>query len=191
MAKAKGGGKLHRLPFTTFGEIAALGFEIEVHCSCCYRQSKVDPANRRLNDRVFAAAPFRCGGMRDRGFAVPLQPCGAPGFVYIRPAVRLPVGGEVTLIFLSCPRCVPPWFIEHRPSDRPPRLRAATTDIVARPAEAGSNGVSTGRLGGRRIRGPRSRRALHHGKVKPELFHKRTNHEGHSFRTHSIVQSVL
>jgi hypothetical protein len=25
MAKAKGGGKLHRLPFTTFGEIAALG----------------------------------------------------------------------------------------------------------------------------------------------------------------------
>jgi hypothetical protein len=23
--------------FTTFGEIAALGFEIEVHCSSCYR----------------------------------------------------------------------------------------------------------------------------------------------------------
>jgi hypothetical protein len=31
MAKAKGGGKLHRLPFRTFDEIAALGFEIEVH----------------------------------------------------------------------------------------------------------------------------------------------------------------
>ena len=124
MAKAKGGSKLHRLPFTTFGEIAALGLEIEVHCSSCYRQTKVDPADRRLNDRVFAAAPFRCGGMRDRGFAVPLQPCGAPGFVYIKPAVRLPVGGEVTLIFLSCPRCVPPWFIEHMPADRPPWLRA-------------------------------------------------------------------
>jgi hypothetical protein len=77
MAKAKGGGKLHRLPFKTFGEIAALGFEIEVHCSSCYRQTKVDPADRRLNDRVFAAAPFRCSGMRDRGFAVPLQPCRA------------------------------------------------------------------------------------------------------------------
>jgi hypothetical protein len=34
----------HPLPFTTFGEIAALGFEIEVHCSSCYRQTKVDPA---------------------------------------------------------------------------------------------------------------------------------------------------
>jgi hypothetical protein len=52
MAKAKGGSKLHRLPFTTFGEIAALGFEIEVHCSSCYRQTKVDPADRRLSDRV-------------------------------------------------------------------------------------------------------------------------------------------
>jgi hypothetical protein len=123
MAKAKGGGKLHWLPFTTFGEIAALGFEIEVHCSSCYRQTKVDPADRRLNDRVFAAAPFRCSGLRDHGFAVPLQPCGAPGFVYIKPAVRLPVGGEVTLIFLCCPRCVPPWFIEHMPADRPPWLR--------------------------------------------------------------------
>jgi len=27
MAKAKGGGKLHPLPFTTFGEIAALGLK--------------------------------------------------------------------------------------------------------------------------------------------------------------------
>jgi hypothetical protein len=94
----------HPLPFTTFDEIAALGFEIEVHCSSCYRQTKVDPADRRLSDRVFAAAPFRCSGRRDHGFAVPLQPCRAPGFVYIKPAVLLPVGGEVTLIFLSCPR---------------------------------------------------------------------------------------
>jgi hypothetical protein len=43
-SKAKGGGKLHWLPFTTFGEIAALGFEAEVHCSSCSRQTKVDPA---------------------------------------------------------------------------------------------------------------------------------------------------
>ena len=149
---------LHALPFKTFGEIAALGLEIEVHCSSCYRQTKVDLADRRLNDRVFAAAPFRCSGMRDRGFAVPLQPCRAPGFVYIKPAVLLPVGGEVTLIFLSCPRCVPPWFIEHMPADRPPFPRAGwgpDDAIVARPAEAGSIGVSTAQRGGRRIRGLR------------------------------------
>jgi hypothetical protein len=113
---------LYPLPFTTFGEIAALGLEAEVHCSSCYRQTKV--ADRRLTDRVFAAAPLRCSGMRDHGFAVPLQPCRAPGFLYIKSAVRLPVGGEVTLIFLSCSRCVPPWFIEHMPADRPPWLRA-------------------------------------------------------------------
>jgi hypothetical protein len=64
---------LHPLPFTTFGEIAALGLEAEVHCSSCYRQTKVDLADRRLHDRVFAAAPFRCSGMRDHGFAAPLQ----------------------------------------------------------------------------------------------------------------------
>src|SRR5260370_7139764 len=95
-----------------------LGFEIEVHCASGYRRTKVDLADKRLNDRVFAAAPFRCSGMRDRGVAVPLQPCRAPGFVYIKPAVLLPVGGEVTLIFLSCPRMRAP--LAHRaPACRP------------------------------------------------------------------------
>jgi hypothetical protein len=67
---------------------------------------------------------LRVRRLRDQGFAVPLQPCRALGFVYIKPAVRLPVGGETTLIVLSCPRCVPPWFIEHMPADRPPFLQA-------------------------------------------------------------------
>jgi hypothetical protein len=89
MAKAKGGGgKLHRLPFTTFGDIAALGLEAEVHCSSCYRQTKVDPADRRLSDRVFAETPFRCG-MRDQGFAVPLQAC--PGIRRPRLCCNRPV----------------------------------------------------------------------------------------------------
>jgi len=146
---------LNPLPFTTFGEIAVLGFEIEVHCSSSYRQTKVDPAGKRLSDRVFAAAPFRCSGMRDHGFAVPA----GPGFVYIKPAVLLPVGGEMTLIFLSCPRCVPPWFIEHMPAERPPFLRVGWGSrrplSLPRPAEAGSIGVSTAQRGGRRIRGLR------------------------------------
>ena len=97
----------HPLPFTTFGEVAALGFVAEVHCSSCYRVVKVDLADGRLRDRFFAAAPLRCTGMRNRGFAVPLQPCKAPGHVHVKPAVRLPVGGEVTLICLSCPGCEP------------------------------------------------------------------------------------
>ena len=103
--------------------MAALDLEAEVHCLSCYRQTKVDPADRRLNDRVFAVAPFRCGGLRDHGFAVPLQPCRAPGFVYIKPAVLLPAGGEVTLIVLSCPRCVPP-LVHRAHACRPATLAA-------------------------------------------------------------------
>jgi hypothetical protein len=73
MAKAKGGGKLHRLLFTTFGEIAALGLEVEVHCSSCYRQTKVDPADRRSMIESLPRRRSAAVGMRDHGFAVPLQ----------------------------------------------------------------------------------------------------------------------
>jgi len=58
----------------------------------------------------------------------------------------------VTLIFLSCPRCAPPWFIEHI-ACRSATLAASgmgvpATAIVARPAEAGSIGASMGLHGG-------------------------------------------
>ena len=42
-----------------------------------------------------------CTGMRDHGFAHPLQPCEGRGRVYIKPAVLPPVGGEMT--GSSCP----------------------------------------------------------------------------------------
>ena len=32
----------------------------------------------------------------------------------------LPVSGDVTLAFLWCDRCVPPWEINHIPIERPP-----------------------------------------------------------------------
>jgi len=86
--RRKAAAKLHPLPFHDGPpRIAALGFKIEVHCSSCYRQTKLDPADRRVSDRVFASTPFRCSGnARPRAFAVPLQPCRAPGLVYIKPA---------------------------------------------------------------------------------------------------------
>ena len=37
MAKKQGGGKLLPLPFTTFGELAALGLNAAVYCSRCYQ----------------------------------------------------------------------------------------------------------------------------------------------------------
>ena len=55
MAKAKGGGKLHPLPFTTFGEIAALGLKPTVYCSACYEHRPIDPLAEHLRDRC----PYR------------------------------------------------------------------------------------------------------------------------------------
>jgi hypothetical protein len=120
--------------------------------------------------------------------------CGSLGSVEIEPSVLLPVGGKDTLAFLSCSTCLPSWEIKYVPIDKPPWSVVDREGSDRFRCPGCGKAVAWrihGRLGGRRIRGPRSRRALHHGKVKPELFHKRTNHEGHSFRTHSIVQSVL
>jgi hypothetical protein len=60
MAKKQGGGKLHPLPFATFGEIAALGLKLKVHCSSCSRDVELDPMDERLRHRCFAGARLRC-----------------------------------------------------------------------------------------------------------------------------------
>jgi hypothetical protein len=60
-------------------------------------------------------ARFRCTGTRYNG-----APCRATGMPVIRPAELLPVGGPVTLAFLSCPRCI--WEINQVQLDRPPWL---------------------------------------------------------------------
>src|SRR3981189_2415691 len=80
MAKAKGGGKLHPLPFKTFSEIAALGFKARVYCSRCYAHRPIDPAAEHLRDRCFATTRFRCSKIRYIGSV-----CGPPGSVEIEP----------------------------------------------------------------------------------------------------------
>jgi hypothetical protein len=106
---------LHALPFTTFGEAAALGLEAHVYCPTCYRTRQLDSTADYLRDRCFAGTRFRCIKVRWTG-----ETCGGPGSVTIRPAELLPVGGNVTLAFLSCERCLPPWYINYIPIDRPP-----------------------------------------------------------------------
>jgi hypothetical protein len=106
---------LHALPFTTFGEAAALGLEAHIYCPGCFRARQVDPAADRLRDRCFAGTRFRCTNVRWTG-----ETCGGSGSATIRPDELLPVGGNVTLAFLSCERCLPPWYINYIPIDRPP-----------------------------------------------------------------------
>jgi hypothetical protein len=88
---------LHPLPFTTFGEIAALGLKATVYCSACYEHRPIDPTAEHLRDRYFATTRFRCTKVRYTGAV-----CGCPGSAEIEPSVLLPVGGEDTLAFLFC-----------------------------------------------------------------------------------------
>src|SRR5260370_29581853 len=106
---------LHPLPFTTFGEIAALGFRARVYCSRCYEHRSIDLAAEHLRDRCFATTRFRCTKIRYTGAV-----CGRLGAVEIEPSVLLPVGGEDTLAFLSCSTCLPSWEINYVPIDKPP-----------------------------------------------------------------------
>jgi hypothetical protein len=74
---------------------------------------QVDPAADRRRDRCVASSRLRCTNVRWTG-----ETCGGLGSVTIRPPELLPVGGDVTLAFLLCERCLPPWYINHIPIDR-------------------------------------------------------------------------
>jgi hypothetical protein len=88
------------------------GLELHVYCPSCYSTRR--PVDlERWADRCFATARFRCTGRRHNG-----TPCKAPGVPIVRPAELLPVGGPVTLTFLTCPRCI--WEINQAQLDKPP-----------------------------------------------------------------------
>jgi hypothetical protein len=113
---------LHALPFTTFGEIAALGLGVEIHCPSCRRVTKIDPADEALRDRPFAVTKFRCTGTRDIGSAHPLRPCQQLGHIHITPpdAERIRPGQSIPWCSIACPRYVPCWEIDQAPRDQPP-----------------------------------------------------------------------
>jgi hypothetical protein len=91
---------LRALPFQTIGDIARHGLELHVYCPSCYSTRRLADLERWA-DRCFVTARFRCTGTRHNG-----APCGAPGVPIVRPTELLPVGGPVTLAFLSRPRCI-------------------------------------------------------------------------------------
>jgi len=140
---------LHPLPFTTFGEIAALGLKATVYCSTCHEHRPIDPAAGHLRDRCFATTRFRCTEIR-----YTRNVCGSPGSAEIEPSVLLQVGGADTVAFLSCSTCLPSWEIKYVPIDKPPWSvvdREGSDRFKCRGAARPWPGVSTGRLGGRPI----------------------------------------
>ena len=115
MAKKQGGGRLLPLPFTTFGELEALGLKARVYCSRCYDHRTIDASVEHLRDRCFATTRFRCTQIRYTGTV-----CGCLGSVEIEPFVLLSVGGKDTLAFLFCVTCEPSWEINYVPIDQQP-----------------------------------------------------------------------
>ena len=56
-AKRQGGGRLVPLPFTTFGELAAIDLKATVYCSRCYEHPALIQLPT-LRDRCFATTRF-------------------------------------------------------------------------------------------------------------------------------------
>ncbi len=117
---------MQRLPLQTIGDIGRHGLELHVYCPSCYSTRWPLGANlERWSDRCFATARFRCSGTRYNG-----APCRGVGMPVIRPAELLPVGGPVTLAFLTCPRCI--WEINQAQLDnRHGREPASAIDALA------------------------------------------------------------
>jgi endogenous inhibitor of DNA gyrase (YacG/DUF329 family) len=105
---------LRELPFKTIGDIARHGLELHVYCPSCYTTRIVATDDPRWRDPPFAAARFRCAGLRPATG----QPCKGPGVPRIRPHDLLRVGGPVTLAFLWCNNCL--WEIDQAQLDKPP-----------------------------------------------------------------------
>jgi hypothetical protein len=105
----------HALPFTTFGEIAALGLKATIYCSRCYehRPSILLPS-------LSATAVSRRPDSAAHKIRYTGNVCGCVGAVEIEPSAPLSVGGEYNLAFLSCANCTPPWQINFVPIDEPP-----------------------------------------------------------------------
>ena len=108
---------LRPLPFTTFGEIAALGLAVHVWCLRCKSTTTIDAADPRWAHRGFAGARFRCTRVDWQGKA-----CGAVGAPSIEPpaAGRVPLNSAIRRAFLMCVKCVPPWQIVDVRMDLPP-----------------------------------------------------------------------
>jgi hypothetical protein len=77
---------LRPLPFTTFGEMAALGLNAKVYCPSCYEHRPINPTAEHLRVRCFATTRFRCTKIRYTG-----NVCCCAGSVAIEPSVLLPV----------------------------------------------------------------------------------------------------
>jgi len=104
--------RLRAMPFTTFGELSALGLALEVWCAGCKSRRPVG-IGERLAGRRFGRARFICEGQCHDG-----TPCGGFGHPVVVPVVA--VDRARGFVSMSCGRCLPPWEANDVQLDRPP-----------------------------------------------------------------------
>jgi len=93
---------LRAFPFRTFDDISALGLEVVVEYSTCYRKrGPIDLADERLRGRRFIDVRFACTGLRNLGTAFPPRPCGGSDHISIRPGQSTP--GARPPVPAACP----------------------------------------------------------------------------------------
>jgi hypothetical protein len=71
------------LPFSTFSDLHAQGFEVQVNCLRCHHRVMVDINAPTLRDRQFAGSRFRCQRTRYDG-----ETCAGLGMLSIGKARR-------------------------------------------------------------------------------------------------------
>jgi hypothetical protein len=106
---------LHPLPFTTFGEIAALGLVVRVSCSRCHSPRCIDLSASELQGRPFAGARFRCAHVMWDG-----RVCGGFDSPSIEPAERINPAKALERADIYCGHCEPPWQIFEADLSAPP-----------------------------------------------------------------------
>lgn len=109
------------LPYTTFDQVRELRLEVQLYCSSCRREARIDLDDERLRGKSFAAGVrFTCSNVVKRWDAVPPRVCGSTASVSVRPPKerRILPSQSILHCHIGCPSCVPGWGIHDvRPDD--------------------------------------------------------------------------
>jgi hypothetical protein len=104
--------RLKPMPFTTFGELPALGLALSVYCPDCYAKVPMEISDR-LAPRRWGRVRFTCSRTRYTG-----NPCRMRGYLYLEPLE--PIAPDEPFVSMECGCRITPWFAERVQLDRPP-----------------------------------------------------------------------
>jgi len=123
---------LRPMPFTTFGELPALGLALSVHCPGCHAKVPVEIGDRLARHR-WGRVRFTCSRTRYTG-----NPCRSRGHLYLKPVEEM--APDEPFVSMECGCDITPWFANGVHLGRPPWSTApidASTERYRCPACGG------------------------------------------------------